>query len=84
MRQAKYDVIAATSDLVTIRDIGPWDKYMTVTNAAEEVVRELIDNGVIHDGQRLIYYDSEGRLDEIVWENGQFITFRPWRQEAWK
>lgn len=78
-RKARYEVVAATSDVLTIRDIGPWDQYMTVTNAIEEVVQELIDKGIAHDGQRLTYYDSDGNHDEIIWDNATFRGFRPAR-----
>lgn len=81
-RVTNFKVVAADSDSITIRDLGPWDKFMTVTNAPEDAITRLIDSGVLHDGQRLLYYDSSGDLDEIVWDNATFRGFRPWRKEA--
>ena len=76
-RVANYEVIGATNGRILIRDLGPWDKYMTVTNAAQEVVEELVQSCVLHDGDRLFYFDSMGELDEIIVENLKFSGFRP-------
>jgi len=61
---------------LVIRDIG-YDKAMTVTNGAEGVVEELVEQGLLPEGRRLFYYDSENTLDEILVENGRFAGFRP-------
>lgn len=79
-RRANYEIVNATSDFLTIRDLGPWDQYMTVTNAAEEVLQELIEKNILHEGQRLLYYDSENNLDEIEWKNGRFVGFKAYRK----
>ena len=60
-----------------IADIGPWDEYPTITNSAEEVVRELCQRGMLPDGRRLFYVDSAGHVDEIVHKHGSFMGFRP-------
>lgn len=73
MRNANYEVVERNDDYLIIRDIGPWDRYMTITNAAEAVVAELVPR---LDGRRLYYYDSEGSLDELVIENYRFHCFR--------
>ena len=39
--KANYQIVETTDDYVLIEDIGPWDQYMSVTNAAESVVEEL-------------------------------------------
>lgn len=62
---------------LVIRDLGPWDRYMTVTNAAETVVSELVDRGALPPGRRLFYYDSEGHLDELLVRNGCFAGYAP-------
>jgi hypothetical protein len=69
-------------DAIVLRDIGPWDEHMTVTNDAEYVVQQLVGSGTLASGQRLFYYDSEGQLDEIVVENGRFAGFRPCAKET--
>jgi hypothetical protein len=60
---------------LVIRDVGPWDEHLTVTNDAERVVEDLIFQGLLPPGRRLIYYDSEGELTETLIENGKFVGF---------
>lgn len=60
MREANYIVVEKTDEGIILRDIGPWDKYKTITNAAESVVAGLGDIG----GRRVFYYDSEGELTD--------------------
>lgn len=62
---------------LVIRDVGPWNRHMTVTNGAEEVVDELAAQGRLPEGRRLLYYDSEGQLDEILVRDGKFAGFAP-------
>ena len=76
-RQPQYEIVERLADSVTIRDVGPWDRFMTVTNGAEAVVDELVQSGIIREGQRLFYYDSENILDEIVVKQGRFAGFKP-------
>ena len=60
-----------------VRDMGPWDHYPTITNAAEELVAHLFRINSLHPGRRLLYYDSEGQLDEILIKDGRFAGFAP-------
>lgn len=55
-------------DVLTIRDLGPWDQHFTITNDAEDVVAKLLLSYDLKPGRRLFYYDSEGDLDEITWD----------------
>ncbi len=85
MRRANYEVVEdRAGEPLVIRDLGPWDEYPTVTNAAEEVVAELFTGGKLPGGRRLFYFDSErtdeapeGNLDELVHEGGVFKGFAP-------
>ena len=74
---ANYKVVVVGPDRIKIRDVGPWDKYLTVTNDAENVVRELAVQGLLPAGRRLFYYDSDGRLDELLVKDGAFVGFAP-------
>lgn len=66
-RLPHFEVVADRPSFpLVIRDVGPWDAFPTVTNAAEAVVVELRRRGMLPTGRRLFYYDSEGVLDEIV------------------
>jgi hypothetical protein len=61
---------------LVIRDVGPWHLFKTVTNDAENVVEYLYRIGLLVNNKRLLYYDSDGRLDELLHENGTFKDFR--------
>jgi len=78
VRKANYRIVENLEgeDLI-IKDVGPWDRFPTVTNDAEAVVIELAGNGFLPEGRGLKYYDSEGEFDEIVVKNGKFVGFRP-------
>lgn len=80
MPEAEYVVLGMPQrgEPVYIRDIGPWDRHPTITNDADGVVKRLKRGGMIVPGQRLLYYDSEGHLDEIVLDKyGEFQCFAP-------
>lgn len=62
---------------LVIKDVGPWDRYLTVTNGAEQVVADLVAMGKLPLGRKLLYYDSDGVLDEILIVNGKFAGFKP-------
>ena len=75
LRRSNYEIVGVDAQRVVIRDLGPWDAYMTVTNNAERVVEELRGRGMLPDGKRLLYYDSEGQIDEILILGGEFAGF---------
>ena len=72
--KANYEIVEQTDELVCIRDVGPWDKFASVTNAAEEVVKELAP---VLKGRRLEYFDSDGNRDQLLVKDGQFAGFAP-------
>lgn len=72
-RHARFDIIESR-DAVLIRDLGPWDKHLTVTNDAEWVVEHLAS---MLEGRRLFYIDSSGAKDELVVKDGKFAGFAP-------
>ncbi len=79
-RSAQYVIVEDgfdSSEPLVIRDVGPWDKHLSVTNDAESVVEELVRNNRLLPGQRLLYYDSENMLDELVVKDGKFAGFAP-------
>ncbi len=75
MRRANYAIVSNTPEVLTLGDLGPWDEYMTITNAAEDVVEELSRAGTLKEGQRLLYYDSENDLTELKHKDGKFMGF---------
>jgi hypothetical protein len=74
---ANYGIVASNEKRLLIRDLGPWDKFQSVTNAAESVVEELVIAGRLLPNQKLLYYDSEGRVDELLVKDGKFAGFAP-------
>ena len=77
MKGANYVIVADTAAHLVIQDVGPWDHYGTVTNAAEGVVAELYGRGVLREGKLLLYYDSDGNLDQLKHAAGRFTGFAP-------
>lgn len=76
-RRAQYHILSFTDDTVTIRD--DWTdrcNCMTVTNDAERVVEELQKIPTVA-GKRILYYDTEGQLDELLHRDGKFAGFAP-------
>lgn len=76
MKQANFQIVHRGPFEIVLRDLGPWDQHPTVTNDAEGVVARLIADGEYQRGQRLFYYDSEGRFDEILIRDGRFAGFQ--------
>lgn len=74
MKQANWRIRQKTDEVVIIEDLGPWDKYPSVTNVAESVVEELAPN---LKGRKLLYYDSDGQIDELLVKDGKFAGFAP-------
>ena len=77
MRRANYAIVSNTPEVLTLGDLGPWDQYLTITNAAEDVVEELSKSRTLKEDQRLLYYDSENELTELKHKDGKFVGFAP-------
>lgn len=71
-----FDVVQETDQYLLIRDRN---EGRSVTNSAEDVVLGLIHMDRLPLGKRLFYYDTTGRLDEIVrrQDDGRFSRFAP-------
>jgi len=74
MRCANYTIVADNEKELVIMDVGPWDQYPTITNSAEEVVEQLAGR---LNGRRLMYYDSDNQLDQLLVKDERFAGFRP-------
>ncbi len=75
-QKANFRVREDVFDHIVLEDIGPWDKYMTITNAAENVIEEVERRWGIRN-RRVFYYDSEGVLTELLVKDGKFAGFAP-------
>lgn len=73
-RNPNYIIEKETADYILIRDIGPWDQRLSITNGAEQVVAELATR---LNGRRLEYYDSGGERDQLLVKDGRFDGFAP-------
>lgn len=80
--RAQFEIVTRRDDSITIRDVGHRHGHPSVTNDAEEVVDYLLDQGLLQEGQRLFYFDSEGQLDEILVKDGGFAGFAPGPRDA--
>ena len=61
--------------IVTVIDLNLGGRG--VTNEAEGVVMDLCRRGILQPGMRLIYRDSTGRWDEMLWIHNQLSCFAP-------
>ena len=62
---------------LVIRDVGPWERCLTITNDAEYVVKALVAAGNLPPGRRLFYIDTDGQKDELLVKDGRFAGFAP-------
>ena len=74
MKKSNWIIVNENKDSITIKDLGPWNKYSTVTNDAESVVEELAP---VLGNRKLLCYDSEGLLGELLVKDGKFNGFAP-------
>lgn len=72
--RANYSIVEVTNTRLVIRDTGPWDINMSVTNDAEAVVESLLPR---LGGRRLFYFDSMGDWGELLVKNGRFAGWGP-------
>lgn len=78
MIRAEYAIVSCADELITLEDLhGP----KSVTNDAERVVADILrwKGGFTKSGslRRIHYYDSDGRLDELVHDGYRFTGFAP-------
>lgn len=73
MIRSNYVVEVCNIHKIIIRDVGPWDQYMSVTNDAENVIIDLAEKLKGLGNRRVFYYDSEGDYSELQ-HNGEYFT----------
>jgi len=71
-----YEVVGADERCVVIRDVGHIHRCLTITNDAEGIVRAVSHAEALGD-RRLFYFDSDGRLDELLHVGSVFVGFAP-------
>lgn len=72
--RASYVIERQSDTIIVIADVGTG---ITVTNDAEAVIQEMHERGLLQT-QQVLYYDSEGQLDELKHDGkGRFTGFAP-------
>jgi|HubBroStandDraft_6_1064221.scaffolds.fasta_scaffold310963_3 hypothetical protein len=84
MRLPNFEVVADETDesQITLRDLGPHSEFPTITNAAEALIKFLANERILENGRKLLYYDSEGDLDQLHHWEGRFVRFASNQQAA--
>lgn len=52
------------------------DLGKSITNDAENVIADLVRDGALADGKRVLYRDTLGRWDELLHDGMRFTGFR--------
>ena len=81
MARAIYDAwvsprfawVRPEQDVIIVEDLC-MPGTMSVTNDAEQVVLEVVER---FGNKRILYYDTEGNLDELCHDDGLFTGFAP-------
>ncbi len=69
--------------MIVIKDT--WSPgFLSVTNAAEQVIRDMVIHCDLMNEQRVIYQDTEGTFDELLHTDGEFTGFNilNWSEQA--
>lgn len=75
-REPNFEIVYRDSEVIRLRDCGPWDQFPTITNGVENVVAKLANEGILKPGMRLFYYDSEGEFTKILFSPKlEFVDF---------
>ena len=73
--QPEFAFLKRTENLVLIRDLCEEFHCMSITNGAEQVIKKLDEYGML--GNRQVFYiDTDGRVDELVHNEGKFCGFK--------
>lgn len=68
-------IYAKSNNAISIVDCSDQGPFMSVTNGAEQVIKELAASGVLDDDTIVVYRDTEERWDQLLHSRGCFIGF---------
>jgi hypothetical protein len=71
-RNANYVTHNETDDYIVLEDIGPWDRYPTITNAPEATCEAMLAR---LSGRKLYYIDTDGNIDQLLIHDNRFAGF---------
>ena len=75
MIRSNFSILEFTDDRILLKDLGPWNRYRTITNDAENVIEHLHKTNRCGK-RRVIYKDSGEDLTELLHDgNGNFLGF---------
>jgi len=75
--KVNFEIVSKTDDVLYIVDLfDESNPTMTITNGAEEVVDRLLASGDLDGKRRLFYKDTEGAIDELLYDKSGFGNFR--------
>jgi hypothetical protein len=73
---ANFTILSNSSEVIVLRDLGPWDTYKTITNDAEAVVKYLFKSGQATGTKQIVYFDSDGENTKLNHDGiGNFTGF---------
>ena len=73
MKRSNYVINSEDENQIVLKDLGPWDQYLTITNDAENIIEELS----AEQKEKIIYYfDSNSVLTELLVLDGKLKGFR--------
>ena len=74
--RSNFTILSNTTQVIVLRDLGPWDHFSTITNDAEAVVKYLFKSGQATGTKQIIYYDSDEEATQLIHDGaGNFIGF---------
>jgi len=78
---SKFTIISSEKNMTVIKDRN--DGHKSITNDAEGVVKSLMQIAIIDPGDKLLYFDSDNVLGEILFNEDGFIGFNDIDLVAW-
>ena len=75
--KSNFTILTNTTQVIVLKDLGPWDHFKTITNDAEAVVQYLFKSGRLQPADKqIVYYDSDGEATRILHDSkGNFTGF---------
>jgi hypothetical protein len=74
--RSNFTILSITSEVIVLKDLGPWTRYQTITNDADAVVEHLHKSKYICETTQIVYQDSEGEWCELCHDGlGNFTGF---------
>lgn len=75
-KPANFKILFRLKSAVVLRDNGPWEEHLTITNDIENVVQKLVESGDLLPGKQIHYYASDGKFTKALVKDGKFAGFR--------